>query len=308
MPLTLEQKCKIIQSSVWPAVLYGADSHLIGKEHFNKLRRAACDVLVGHRKQANPYLAMMLLSKFIMDPLLYVLASAVRAPRRLASIYPQRAQTIVKLASEFQGKTTFGPAATSFARYLRGVDPLVDKEGNLWRDNTCLCNMLRDSTKTLVNRMRHHWYDHVLSHLVQRRGIDAAIHYYVLLTQKLFVELSHREQKLIMLNMVGGFQSNAVKATWSLETEDKCELCGETDHIAHGFASFSNLFSIIARATPSAGNLPTSRWYFSTGWPEPDRWWCRAAGTGRWIGSPNQMQLNILVLGCIWIWFGCIGY
>eukprot|EP00438_Fugacium_kawagutii_P011463 Skav234953 [mRNA] locus=scaffold2817:165851:170123:- [translate_table: standard] len=240
MPITIEQKCKIIQSSVWPAALYGADLHYIGKAHFNQLRRAACDAIIGYRKQANPFLAMILLSKCIMDPHLFAITSACRAIRRLCAIDMEQARNIVKVASVYDGKTTYGPA-TSLCRYLQIIQVTVDNDGWLWHQNRKLCNILVDQSKHIVHVMKHRWYEHVLQNEVSRRGIDTSVPYNVALTQRIFAELPNRHQKLVMLNLVGGFQSNAVKSTWAQDKEDTCELCGQVDHIAHRFTSCDKL-------------------------------------------------------------------
>eukprot|EP00438_Fugacium_kawagutii_P000897 Skav225783 [mRNA] locus=scaffold2147:12137:16420:- [translate_table: standard] len=240
MPINIDQKCRIIQGSIWPAVLYGVDLHYLGKTHFNQLRRGACDAILGYRKQANPFLAMILLSRHIMDPLLFVITSACRAVRRLYSLDQALATSLTSVAASYVGKTTYGPA-TSLARYLDLVGLEVDTEGWIWHRGFKRFNILTDSTKRIAVSLRHHWYQHVLRHEVDRRGIDPKLEYNVPLTQKAFAELTNREQKLIMLNLVGGFQSNATKASWATDHEEKCELCGQVDHIAHRFKTCSAL-------------------------------------------------------------------
>lgn len=80
------KKALFIQTPVWPFALYSCDTTYIGQKHFDKLRRATVNALVGHWHNASPMLACNFLSKFLMDPFLYTLCQCIRIVRRLATV------------------------------------------------------------------------------------------------------------------------------------------------------------------------------------------------------------------------------
>lgn len=219
----MKAKAKIIQTSVWRFALYGMDMHFVGKAHFNRLRRGVINALVGHKPLANAFLA-----------LLFVIISACRCIRRLASISSDIARDIVRKASTFVGKVAFGPAS-SLARYLRLCGVSITPSGWLSFANRLICNVLQHSTKSISISSKGVWPDVICKHWVSRRGIDPLQSYDARGTQINFGKLDRRKQKLIVLNLIGGFQSNFVKKKWLRDIETTCELCGSEDTVLHRF-------------------------------------------------------------------------
>lgn len=84
IPMTLQHKCERIQSIGWSYCLYGADSHYIGKNHFHSLRQSALKAIGADQKTASPWLACTVVSKHLIDPLLWVILCMLRSIRRLA--------------------------------------------------------------------------------------------------------------------------------------------------------------------------------------------------------------------------------
>ena len=110
LPCDLQKKALFAQMSVWPYALYSCDTTYIGQKHFEKLRRAVVNTLVGHWHNALPVLACSFLSKHITDPFLYTLCQCVRIVRCLATVQPETARDTVAFAVGFHGAKPFGPA------------------------------------------------------------------------------------------------------------------------------------------------------------------------------------------------------
>lgn len=53
------------------------------------------------------------------------------------------------------------------------------------------------------------------------------------LALRVFAKCSEETQQLIKLNVVGGFQTQSMKAMWDKETSEKCPFCGECDTREH---------------------------------------------------------------------------
>eukprot|EP00438_Fugacium_kawagutii_P021779 Skav205465 [mRNA] locus=scaffold4885:270761:274054:+ [translate_table: standard] len=243
LSVPLQTKLHIIQTSIWPMALYGVDLHFIGKSHFQELRKGVVQIAAGGKHKANPFLACSVLSKTLQDPLLFVLVSAIRVLRRMMTFQPDLVRSILSRAIAFNGKTTFGPA-TSLKRYLKTCHLDVCSEGNIKNGHKIICNVFTSSCKQISVALRLHWDSHILQTQVQRKGIDPNQMYNLQLTRKLFTALSTTQQKLITLNMIGGYQTNCVKSKWLHESVDTCELCGQPDTTGHRFTTCSALAHI----------------------------------------------------------------
>ncbi len=86
--LPIKIKALRIQTSVWPYGLHGDDLHFVCPRHIAELRRSATTAMVGQRHFANAWLTMLVLSCFIVDPLLFVIMSAFRLLRRMMTYHP----------------------------------------------------------------------------------------------------------------------------------------------------------------------------------------------------------------------------
>lgn len=236
MPLEISQKAHIVQSSILPMVHYGWDMHYVGKEHFKKVRSAISIALLGFKNRANPYLVCSILTNRVQDPLLFVMISMLRTLRRMFHINPTIADRIVQTAVNFDGKTTYGPAST-LKRYLTNVDLDIAEDGSIVAQGVAVCNVTTDSTKMIKKNLTRYWHQFMFNNLIERRGIPQDVPLNVELTHQTFAKLAHREQKLIALNLVGGFQSNFTKNTWDPDVDEKCPICGQVDHLQHRLVS-----------------------------------------------------------------------
>ena len=136
LPLSIEQKAVRIQVGVWSFALYAADTNFVGMKHFERLRRAAANAMLGAFHHINPFVACMCLSKFVLDPLLHVIIVALRSLRRLYSINQATAEQFVRLASSFQAKWAYGPAST-LACYLKKLALLFQMIASFFLKMAC---------------------------------------------------------------------------------------------------------------------------------------------------------------------------
>lgn len=117
--LTIPEKAAKIQAAIWPVAFYGAESQVIGDSHFVKLRRLACDALVGKHKFASSWIALHFLTDRVSDPLLYVILTAACSFRRLFFYHNVLAQDM--WSSILTSSSAKGPCG-ALAAYLRKVN------------------------------------------------------------------------------------------------------------------------------------------------------------------------------------------
>ena len=231
LPLTVQQKCERIQASGWSFSLYGADTHCLGKTHFHDLRQSALKALGACQKTASPWLACTVVSKHLIDPFLWVILCMLRSIRRLAVISIERAKEFLAFVVSCNGIYPFGPA-TTFAKYLDVLQWSVDQDGILqvYFDNSV--NILTDSAKSIKRVVSRAFHEFVFQQVDNRRGIPTD-RVDVELLHSIFTKLSDEEQKILLLNLVGGYQTNTIKAMWDSSIDTKCDCCDQQDHVDH---------------------------------------------------------------------------
>ena len=230
LPCDLHRKALFIQTSVWPFALYSCDTTYIGQKHFDKLRRATVNTLVGHWHNASPMLACNFLSKFLMDPFLYTLCQCIRIIRRLATVQHDLAVETVQNAATYDGSRPFGPA-TSFRHYLNQVGWELNANGIVSGPDHLQFDVLKDPIKKIINTCREMWNHHIIASM-DRKGIGD----FLLdsrLSLRVFAKCTESVQQLTKMNVVGGFQTQSMKAIWDKETSEKCVFCGECDTRDH---------------------------------------------------------------------------
>ena len=230
LPCDLQKKALFIQTAVWPFALYSCDTTYIGQKHFEKLRRATVNTLLGHWHSASPLLACNFLSKFLVDPFLHTLCQCVRILRRIANVQRELAVQTVAFAVSYSGSRPYGPAS-ALKHYLNQVDWHLDIHGNVTGPEHYGCNILNDSIKKIVNTFRSMWvYNIVWS--MDRKGIGDFLPD-PRCGLSVFSALSDDMQQIIKLNIVGGYQTKSMKAKWDKETDDSCVFCGLCDTREH---------------------------------------------------------------------------
>ena len=233
LPITLECKVLRVQAAIWSLALYGSDLHYLGMHHFHKLRQAVSRCLVGNHQQTNPWLTCLLIGKRLDDPLLHTFLSACRCIRRLSRIDLTVAQAFVQDVLAFSGDIPFGPAS-SFAKYLSQLGLSLHISGSISYGQQLLFNLLEDSSNYIAMALREWWPSFVLGQVGHRKGLEHG-HFDFQLTRDVFQSFSDQDQKILLLNMVGGYRSGTHKNIWTSDHSDVCEFCGMIDDRRHRF-------------------------------------------------------------------------
>ena len=233
LPLPLECKVLRINAAVWSLALYGADLHYLGMNHFHKLRQAASACLTGSHQQTNPWITFLVVSKRLDDPLLHAFISACRCVRRLARVNSTDASDFIQTVRAFTGDVPFGPAS-SFAKYLGHLGLVIHDSGEVYSEHWNLFNLLLDSSKYIAKQLRLWWPSFVFGHIGHRKGLEHGL-FDFRLTKDVFCSFSDQDKKILLLNLVGGYQSGMHKNQWTSDDATPCELCGSPDDRQHRF-------------------------------------------------------------------------
>ena len=233
LPLSIQTKAKIIQSAIWTVGLYSADTVYLGSKHFQDLRRAATQAILGKSKQASPWLTCFSLSSYLTDPFLHVILGILRTMRRLYQIQPVLARDLIQMACDYNGSRPYGPASV-FKVYMTQLGWEIKPDGKFVGPDHFQVSVFHHSTNEIVKIFREFWPIYLVQQL-QRKGIgDFPLH--PTITFKVFQHFDDRDQKLLLTTMLGAFQSEAQKALWDNKCEGTCVLCGL--HDTHGHRVF----------------------------------------------------------------------
>ena len=132
---------------------------------------------------------------------------------------------------EHRGIYPFGPA-TTFAKYLDIVQWSIDLDGTLELYFDIQVNILHDSSKKIKQVVSRAFHEFVFQQDDHGRGIPSA-RVDVELFHKVFAKFSDADQRILLLNLVGGYQSNTAKSRWDKNIETKCDCCDQQDHVDH---------------------------------------------------------------------------
>ncbi|CAE7364605.1 ngoBIM, partial [Symbiodinium sp. CCMP2592] len=232
--IPLFDKARILQTSVWPATLYGLESRLLSEDEVSKLRTGGCEALLGPRRSANPTLALSALTPRVSDPEVYLLCQALLALQRMLCLQPLLGMEWLRLTVHHlhQPGRVFGPA-TALAGLLVRNGWCLRADGNLAGPGNAKVHLLRDRPKVLRRAVKVAWLAQVPSKVQGRNGMLFAGVPAPCITEKVLLRFGPGMQIHLAQTMVGGFLSNAAKSTWDPLQSSSCVLCGMVDHKRH---------------------------------------------------------------------------
>ena len=224
IPLSIQEKAKMIQTAIWPTALYSADSLTLGAKHFDNLRRAATNALVYEHKIASTVITCACFSPALQDPLVFVVVQLLRNFRRIVHYFPDKARAMFQFAKSFDQKNSYGPAG-AMATYLSKIGWSFGDNGVIHGPLGYHLDLFTSSSKEIKRCITMSWHSQVQKLCAHRKGITEHVPDCAL-TARVFQQLPPCDQSFIALNLNGGFQSGSIKQHWSDENAIACPLCG----------------------------------------------------------------------------------
>ena len=247
-PRSVKGKARLIQTSVWPAAFYGAESHCIGQVRLRRLRGFACRALVGPHAQASPYLALGALCTWVQDPEAYLLTQALRTLQRLCHAQPQLFRSILDLAAQASGSpgAVRGPA-TALKALLSRNDWSLSAEGVCKMPGNYVLRLATASKVDIARVVANFWSERVRKEVAHRNGLHAVGVPHPALTAKALGAFPPLQQKVLARHVVGAFQSAASKRLWLESEVGLCPACGAPEDKWHRFVECSCFQEVRAR-------------------------------------------------------------
>eukprot|EP00438_Fugacium_kawagutii_P033243 Skav228427 [mRNA] locus=scaffold1325:335853:337982:- [translate_table: standard] len=171
----------------------------------------------------------------LLDPELYVIRGAILAAKRyLLRCSPQKASAFLDMVCCHSG--TFakcrGPAGT-LRNYLNRIDWQLDRQGYLhvtaFRKIPLVFLSARHLTECLLNA----WSQDLLTLHSSRKAWKGLPPINALETKRVIAKFDHQQQKALLNEVSGAFQTNAQQASWDLQISGECSYCSCLDTREH---------------------------------------------------------------------------
>ena len=237
LPAKVERKALLIQTNVWPAALFGTDCLYLGQSHFNKLRSLAADALVVKTKATCPWVAMLVSSEHVMDPLQYTIYRALLTWRRMMVVDTSNIEWFLHVLTSVgpDPNRAYGPAV-SLHSYLKHISWKIDSHGK-FVDHLGVSFALQEvSAGFVASRLLGSWDVVVGKKVHQRHDFSNWPEPFGAATCRLKPPDHGRDSTIVSIHQTLGPVYGSQKAKWScVDSHDQitCPLCEQNDDRVH---------------------------------------------------------------------------
>ena len=234
LPHPLSVKGNLLRAPL-ARLLYGTELHMVSLEHLRQLRTAMARALLGGQSQPNPYLALALLHKDILDPHFQLLYHAFRTIRRFLWSRPTEDRgRFYRMVVRHSGHPwhVYGPAGT-LRYHLDFLGWTMNLHGQILTDAFGKVEFLTSSPAQLHQELMYAWERHVQLQLHARKDWKGVPQPDFATTASLFTKLPADRQRILAGELTGSFQLQHRKTKWVEGLDESCPLCGGEDTVVH---------------------------------------------------------------------------
>ena len=231
----VDRSARVITAAVWPKALFGAHLIGLGDRYFRNLRTAATKCMVTGQGQPNPFLAVTVLSRYSMDPVVYVILEAVRTTREaLIWMDNTEQQSFFRQVSTHSASAVqvHGPAG-ALAYYLAMAGLRMTSTGCIERSAMAEVHILITPWPAVKAWLKEAWAHHMPSLLATRKDWGRLPPIDLMLQHKLLAALPMRMRLHLAKDMTGSYLVNSRKQKFDEHQSELCEFCQEPDSLEH---------------------------------------------------------------------------
>ena len=234
MPVPLQVKAQLLTDACLSKALSHTETYHVGAPWFKELRAAMSRTLVPDRKITNPYLSVMLLSKYTIDPELYYIRQCIRTIRRfLTQADEDTTRQFLEIAAKHNLKPmqVHGPAGT-LATSLIKLGWKVTVTGQIHTDTSLNLHLLQSPLASIMHCTIHAWMKNVSQiHLTRQawRNLPVINRQD---TVKIFMQLPQSQQNVVARFLTGSYMEPKQKE----HVRDGpvfCEICNQDEDSLH---------------------------------------------------------------------------
>ena len=234
LPVTLQIKAQLLTDACLSKALCNTETYHVGAPWFRELRAAMSRTLVPDRKITNPYLAVMLLSKYTIDPELYYIQQCIRVIRRFLIWAPEATRIqFLKIAANHNQRPMqiHGPAGTIAASLMK-IGWKLTATGTIHTDSILDLHLLKSPLASLMKCSQTSWMRNISQFYLTRPEwrnlpvIDRNA------TLKIFMKFPDSHQAVISRFLTGSYMEPK-QIEHIREGPIVCEICQKEDDTMH---------------------------------------------------------------------------
>ena len=233
IPVSLDSKA-LLSTYAMHKALYGTETYAVGQNWTKELRSAMAKAIVPYKQTSNPHLAVMMLSKLVIDPELYLIRQSLVLCRKLLmqlsladrNIFQQQ---VAKHTGDH--RHVRGPAG-ALKFNLQRIGWSFAADGTVYTDTVVTFHILKDSIIDILKFVEFSW----LKTMTQMNMARQIWRNYPVpnraATLRLVSKLTPQEQK-IASQAITGANMMSTQSQHFTERDNTCDLCNEEDSTEH---------------------------------------------------------------------------
>lgn len=212
-----------------PAAFYGAEIVYIGQSHFDSLRTAIAQALVGETaKSMNPAIFLHCADPSALDPQLYVILQAIKQAKLYlfrASANDQKRFLQVLATPTKNSRDVKGPAS-ALREYLLIIGWTCSTNGDIQLSQYKSGNIMTSPFSVLKRHAMQAWQEHLLMLFTERHKLFTFPPIDKLSVCQVLRQFNEKQQLMILREVAGAFQTKHQQSQWDPTTCTTCDFCG----------------------------------------------------------------------------------
>ena len=288
IPVSLDSKALICTYAMHKA-LYGTETYAVGQNWTKELRSAMAKAIVPYKQNSNPYLAVMMLSKLVIDPELYLIRQSLILCRKLLMQFdPSEQHLFLRHVAKHTGdhRVVRGPAGT-LKFNLHRIGWTFAANGQIFTDTIVTFDILKSPIEDILKFLEFSWLKHVTHTGMARYNWRNFPVPNRVETLKLIHQLTPSEQKVASHAITGAYMMSNQSQNFT-DRDQTCDLCDaedstehrlmhcpQTNHLCH---EYPELISFLQDHHPCHFEIPVIylhddfefNWFFFANRPTPE--------------------------------------
>eukprot|EP00435_Cladocopium_sp_Y103_P036830 s365_g9.t1 len=237
LTISIPDKAKLIQSSVWPSAFFGVEGVYVGQKHFSTLRSQATGVLTTKTKATSTLLCLSACHKFVMDPFFFALLRVLLTWRRLMLLDPDNCECFqhILIAATDDPNKAYGPAA-ALKCYMDNVGWTISDNGFFLDHYQQEFQLQKVTTQWLVKRLWSAWDRVVTQSINKRNGMQDWPEIGLEHTRQIALPCDQRDAAVLLIQRSLGTLFATQRDHWGNEEYPEhttCPLCDGPDDRSH---------------------------------------------------------------------------
>ena len=233
VPVSLDSKA-LISTYAMHKALYGTETYAVGQNWIKELRSAMAKAIVSQKQYSNPHLAVMMLSRLVIDPELYLIRQSLTLCRKMLMQFDESEKNLfLQYLAKHTGDFRYvrGPAG-SLKLNLQRLGWSIASNGQMETDSVVTFHILRDSIHDILKYLEFSWLKHVTQTCLTRviwRNYPVPNR---AATLRVLRKLPPLEQRIASYAITGAFMMSNQSQHFT-ERDNTCDLCDAEDSTEH---------------------------------------------------------------------------